>query len=197
MDETAGLLGSYGADPHRIQLDLGLSRGLQYYTGMVFEIDHAGLGTESQLCGGGRYDDLIRGLGGRQAVPALGFAFGAERLLLALEAEGQTPAESEPAAVYVVPAATAQAAYAAQVAQAIRRAGTPAQLDVAGRPLHAALAFADREGFAAVAVVGADEARDRTFRLRDMATRSERAIALTPEGRLAESIDVGRNARGD
>ena len=64
----------------KIVLDFGLGRGLHYYTGAIFEIyDQDGL----QLCGGGRYDDLVTALGGRQPVPAVGFAYGLERVVLA------------------------------------------------------------------------------------------------------------------
>ena len=79
LSETIALLDAFGVKRERVQIDLGLSRGLQYYTGMVFEVDHEALGAEKQLCGGGRYDDLYRVLGGRQSVTAIGFAFGLER----------------------------------------------------------------------------------------------------------------------
>lgn len=179
LRDLVALLDRFGADPARVQLDLGLSRGLQYYTGMVFEIDHAGLGSESQLCGGGRYDDLIRSLGGRQSVPALGFAFGVERVKLALEAEEKLPRLAPVADVFVTAAAPDQTGYAAQVARALRQAGWSVHLEVMQRPLRASLAYADREGFAHVAVVGDAEARDGTVRLRAMGDGSERLVALS------------------
>jgi histidyl-tRNA synthetase len=137
LEAIVDLLAAFGADLGRVRLDLGLSRGLQYYTGTVFEIDHAGLGAESQLCGGGRYDELIRVLGGRQPVPALGFAYGVERIKLALEAEGRTPETEPDAAAFVVAAAPAQSGYAARVAQALRTAGLGVHQEVAQRPLRA------------------------------------------------------------
>jgi histidyl-tRNA synthetase len=164
---------------------------LQYYTGMVFEIDHGGLGAESQLCGGGRYDDLFRALGGRTPMPALGFAFGVERVRLALLAEGVKLDAAPVADVLVVPAAAAQAGYAGHVARAIRLAGKRADLDVTGRPLRAALAFADREGYPEVAVVGAAEAEAGTVRLRDMAAGAERTAPLSATG------DLWANAAGE
>ncbi|MDQ3700495.1 MAG: ATP phosphoribosyltransferase regulatory subunit [Chloroflexota bacterium] len=178
LEQTVRLLAACGADFQRVRLDLGLSRGLQYYTGMVFEIDHAGLGAESQLCGGGRYDELFRALGSRQSVAALGFAFGVERVKLALEAERRL--ESPPAAadVFVIPDAPEHAGYAARVAAALRRAGRRADLDVTGRPLRASLTYADREGYAQVAVIGAAEASDERVRLRDMADGRERSVPL-------------------
>jgi histidyl-tRNA synthetase len=178
LARTVELLVDLGVDPARVHLDLGLSRGLQYYTGMVFEIHHAGLGSESQLCGGGRYDDLVRALGGRQSVPALGFAFGVERVKLALEAEAKTLAVPPAPFVFVVAASPTQSAAAGRAALAFREAGVAADLEVSRRPLRASLAYADKEGFPYVAIVGELEARDGTVRLREMAGGEERVLPL-------------------
>ena len=185
LDETVGRLDGYGAAVARIKLDLGLSRGLQYYTGLVFEIHHRGLGAESQVCGGGRYDDLIRALGGRQPVPALGFAFGVERVKLALEAEGRAVRAGAAEEVFVVAAAPEHEAYASRVARTLRRAGVAAHVDVAARPLRASLAYADREGFTRTAIVGAKEETAETVRVRDMASREERTVPLAAVSELA------------
>ncbi|MBI3971627.1 MAG: histidine--tRNA ligase [Chloroflexi bacterium] len=178
LEESVALLECMGAGAARVQLDLGLSRGLQYYTGMVFEIDHAGLGAESQLCGGGRYDDLIRALGARYSTPALGFAFGVERVLLALDAEARDVVVERAADVFVVPASAPHEAYAIRVAQALRHAALCAHLEVGRRPLRASLAYAGREGFAQVVVVGETEEREGTIRVRDMATGEEHTVPL-------------------
>jgi histidyl-tRNA synthetase len=179
LQETVALLGDGGADLRRVQLDLGMSRGLQYYTGMVFEIDHAGLGGESQLCGGGRYDDLCRALGFRHSLPALGFAFGVERVRLALAAEGQSLAPAPVADVFVVAAGPAQGGYAGRVARSLREAGRSVDLDLAGRSLRASMAYADREGYPQVAFVGPAEAQGESVRLHDMADGQERTVPLT------------------
>jgi histidyl-tRNA synthetase len=164
-----------GLDTRRQTLDLGLSRGLQYYTGMVFEIDHAGLGSESQLCGGGRYDDLVRALGGRQGAPALGFAFGVERVALALAAEGRAVDVEGREELFVVPATVEAVGAAGRMAQALRAAGLRVHLDVAQRPVRSSLQFADKEGFGHVAIVTSDD----SVRLRDMRTGDERDVAPT------------------
>jgi histidyl-tRNA synthetase len=185
LEQTVRLAEDFGTPLDRLEIDLGLSRGLQYYTGMVFEIDHGDLGSESQLCGGGRYDDLFRALGARQAVPALGFAFGVERVRLALEAEGLLPSEPAQAGVLVVPAGPEQAGYAGSVARRIRATGRRADLDVTGRPVRQALAYANREGYPQVAIVGEEDVRAQTVRLRDMAGGQERTVPLgelPPEG---------------
>jgi histidyl-tRNA synthetase len=188
LARTAALLDEFGANLDRVQVDLGLGRGLQYYTGTVFEIDHAGLGSESQLCGGGRYDDLARALGARQPLPALGFAFGVERVRLALEAEGQVVSLPPPADVFVVAAAAEQVGYAARIAQALRGLGLRVHLEVTSRPLRAALTFAGKEGFARVAIVGEAEARAQTVRVRDMVGGEEHTLPLDAAGDLRKAL---------
>ncbi|HET7770158.1 MAG TPA: histidine--tRNA ligase [Chloroflexota bacterium] len=192
LAETRTLLGDLGLDAARLTFDLGLSRGLQYYTGMVFEIDHAGLGAESQLCGGGRYDDLVRALGGRQSVPALGFAFGLERVALALDAEGVSASDGAGDVVYVVPASEAAAAQAGRTAAALRAAGVRTQLEVAGRPVRSCLQYADREGFAYVAVVG-DGVTNGSLRLREMKGGEERVLSVAEAAQavLGEDVETG------
>ncbi len=175
---TLRYLEDFGLETSRLVLDLGLSRGLQYYTGMVFEIDHAGLGAESQLCGGGRYDDLVRALGARQSAPALGFAFGVERVALALEAEGAAAAAPSASETLVIPAAPEHAGAAGRIAQVLRGKGLRVHLDVSARPLRAALTYAGREGFAVAAVVGAEVAATDSVRLRVMATGQDETVPL-------------------
>ncbi|MDQ3547736.1 MAG: ATP phosphoribosyltransferase regulatory subunit, partial [Chloroflexota bacterium] len=82
LEQIIGLLAATGFDPADIWLDLGMGRGLHYYTGMLFEI-YAGALDGPQLCGGGRYDDLSQVLGARQPVAACGFSYGVERVMAA------------------------------------------------------------------------------------------------------------------
>src|SRR5262249_8384626 len=88
LDEVASaldLLAAHGQRPPGVQIevDLSLARGLRYYTGLVFEMYVDSEDGPLQVCGGGRYDDLVRALGGREAVPACGFSYGLERVVLA------------------------------------------------------------------------------------------------------------------
>jgi histidyl-tRNA synthetase len=158
----------------KIALDFGLGRGLHYYTGAIFEIyDQEGL----QLCGGGRYDDLVTALGGRQPVPAVGFAYGLERVVLASKpATEQRPRATE---VLVVPAEEDAYAYALDVAQALREHGYVAAVDVRGRSVASNLRDGARRGYGAVAVVGAAERERAEVIWRDLATREERRIAVS------------------
>ena len=180
LSETIALLDAFGVKRERVQIDLGLSRGLQYYTGMVFEVDHEALGAEKQLCGGGRYDDLYRVLGGRQSVTAIGFAFGLERLVLAKDAEtGDGNGDQVPDAVFVVPSNPGDAVIAARAATALRQKGVTTTLDTSGRAARGAVAFAAREGFAYLAMVSREDPPG-TLRLRP----------ITPDGVPADDTSA-------
>jgi histidyl-tRNA synthetase len=158
----------------KIVLDFGLGRGLHYYTGAIFEIyDQDGL----QLCGGGRYDDLVTALGGRQPVPAVGFAYGLERVVFA--SKQTIDDRRRTTEVLVVPADDSSYPYALEVAQALRERGYMATMDVRGRSVASNLRDGARRGYGAIAVVGADERADAAVIWRDLATREERRIAVS------------------
>ena len=94
LEEVSGLVSSLeaqGIDEEGLILDLGFARGLAYYSGVIFEVRHPGPSGDTLLVGGGRYDGLIRALGG-DSVPALGFAYGLDQIAVALEAAAVSPA---------------------------------------------------------------------------------------------------------
>lgn len=178
VEAIVGHLRPYGVAPEQIVVDLSLARGLEYYTGAIFEIYHHGWHGEHQICGGGRYDDLVRALGGRRNVPACGFAFGLERVRAALAADGQPPAAPDPPDVLVTPVAEHNAEAAVLLARWLRSRGLIVELDVRARGPRAALHHADSTGIPFVAVVGDDEVRSGTVRLRDMAAHTEQLVPL-------------------
>jgi len=174
IERSLGLLGAYGVSPSEVTVDLSLGRGLRYYTGLVFELHHEGSpGLTSQVGGGGRYDDLVRALGGRDGVPACGFSFGLERLRLALEAEGIAEPAQPVVDVLVVPLTPDDEHYAARCAGRLRNAGLGVELDVRQRGVRANLRHADREGIALTVIVGERERDQGHVMLRDMRTREE------------------------
>jgi len=149
-------------------LDPTLVRGLDYYTRTVFEFTSNALGAQSALGGGGRYDGLVAELGGPE-VPAIGWAAGIERILLALDA----PVEEAPLDAFIV-APESQRERALVVATEARRAGACVDLDLAGRSEKGQMKQADRSG-ADRAVILSD---DGTARLRDMRTGADRPLDL-------------------
>lgn len=132
------LLDAYGVAHDQVVLDLGLGRGLHYYTGVLFEI--YGEGTE-QLGGGGRYDDLASILGARHAVPAVGFSLGVERIHDALNRR-TTPLVPHLRTVVMGHGDDGDRATAARIARDLRRLGWTVLLDVRERKSNAALKHA-------------------------------------------------------
>lgn len=164
----------YGVQPPELVVDLSLGRGLRYYTGLVFEIYFETPDGPMQLCGGGRYDDLVRALGGRSAVPACGFSYGLERLRLAQGSPPLAPGIE----VLVMGLESEDLSFAVRVAQRLRAAGRRVELEVRARGLKAGLRYADRRSIPVVALVGALERRSGAVRLHDMRRRSERTTSL-------------------
>ena len=165
------LIEAHGLDPARVTIDFGIGRGLHYYTGIMFEIDdRSGL----QLCGGGRYDDLVATLGGRGNVPAVGFAYGLERVAAA----ATPPPVAQRRDALVAPVSDADYAYAQEVARRLRACGFVASVDVRGRSLGKNLSDAARRGTAFVAIVGIEERESRTLVWRDLAQHEERRVAF-------------------
>jgi histidyl-tRNA synthetase len=134
----------------RYELDPTLVRGLDYYTRTLFEFSSDALGAQSGVGGGGRYDRLIEQLDG-SSTPAIGWAAGVERMLLA---GGELPISRSLVDLYVALGAPAAAPGAFELAREARRAGLSAQLELAGRSLKGQLKHADRIGARYVAIVG-------------------------------------------
>ena len=178
------MLASYELDLSRITLDLGLSRGLQYYTGMIFEIYHGSPGEESQLCGGGRYDDLAQTLGARKSVAGCGFAFGLERIQLSLAGAGTLPMPAQPVQALVIAVGSKEAPYAIRTAGALRQAGLRTELDVRGRSVTSNLQYANGQHIPFVVVVGSEEMEANLLRLKTMSTGAEQRLTV------AEVIDA-------
>jgi histidyl-tRNA synthetase len=147
-----------------------LVRGLDYYLRTVFEVVSPRLGTNTVLCGGGRYDRLISDLGG-PGIPGVGFAIGEDRLIDVVPDAFRSGALASPR-LYLVPLGTAAGARALELARSWVRAGVPVELEVNGRSLKAALRRADKDGLAVVAILGDDELQAGVVALRDLA-RSE------------------------
>ncbi|BCI52962.1 histidine--tRNA ligase [Mycolicibacterium litorale] len=141
-------------------------RGLDYYTKTTFEFVHDGLGAQSGIGGGGRYDGLMRQLGG-QDVSGIGFGLGVDRTLLALRAEGKTAGEVARIDVYCIPAAPDAKVDVAMLAADLRRAGVRADVAYGDRSLKAALKAADRTG-ASIALIADPGGAD--VKVKDLST---------------------------
>lgn len=150
-----------------------LVRGLDYYTGLVFEMSSNQLGAQNAVCGGGRYNGLVQTLGG-PATPAVGWAMGVERLLSLLA----PPAAAGPT-VYVALAQPGQQAMAFQVAEALTQAGIRTELDISGRKLKDQLMLADRRGAPWCALVDAQTTLPSALTLKHLGSGVQETHALS------------------
>ncbi len=143
---------SYTVNPRMV-------RGLDYYTGTTFEFVHEGLGAQSGIGGGGRYDGLMETLGG-QALSGIGFGLGVDRALLAAIAEETLPLSSFTSDLFLIPLGESNKGFALTLAQQVRQAGVSVEIAFGDRSLKGAMKGADKSGARFVAVIG-DEERDR------------------------------------
>lgn len=154
-----------------------LVRGLDYYTRTVFEVVHGGLGAKNAICGGGRYDGLVEELGG-PPTPALGFAGGVERTLLAMEAEGKLPWLDERIEVFVAYLDDPGREALPKVLSELRRAGLRADGSYAGRSLKSQLRQADRMGARYTVMLGGEELAKGAAVVRDMELSDQMEVPL-------------------
>lgn len=158
-----------------VEIDLGVVRGLDYYTGMVFEAEAPSLGAEKQICGGGSYS--LSELFGGEKVFSTGFAIGFDRILLAMEREG-IAYEPEGIDAYVIPVSDDVRADAAGIVTAIREAGASADVDIMGRKMAKALKYADSVRARCAVIVGRKELDRGCVVLRDMKTGEQSEVPL-------------------
>ncbi len=154
-----------GAGTVGMQVDLGVVRGLDYYTGLVFEIDAPELGAEKQVCGGGSY--ALSQLFGGRPVPSTGMAFGFDRLLLAMERAGNAPAEEGIDAFVLTPSATLRQEMV-RIAGKLRSSGIRTEFDLMRRNMSKSLKYASSRGATLAVIVGDKEAANGLVTIRDM-----------------------------
>jgi histidyl-tRNA synthetase len=147
-------------------------RGLDYYTKTTFEFVHDGLGAQSGIGGGGRYDGLMRRLGG-QDVSGIGFGLGVDRTLLALQAEGRQVGRARAVDVFGVPLGERAKLRLAVLAAELRGAGVSVDLAYGDRGLKGALRAADRSGAVLALVAGDRDIDAGTVGVKDLATGAQ------------------------
>ncbi|MCB9586761.1 MAG: histidine--tRNA ligase [Polyangiaceae bacterium] len=156
-------LDGYGV---RYELDPTLVRGLDYYTRTLFELKSSSgdLGAQNTLCGGGRYDNMIKSLGGPD-VPAIGFAMGLERILLALGEQAEERADG----VFIAPLGAGAIGEALVLGRELRQAGIPTEVDGRGNSMKSMLRRANHLGSRLVLVLGDNEIERGVVQLKDFA----------------------------
>src|SRR5207247_5916859 len=154
LRDLAGLLDDYGISRSDYAFDMGVVRGLDYYTGMVFEIDSPNLGAEKQVGGGGSYN-LAEVFGG-ESIAQTGFALGLDRLAMAAEAE-RTIEPPRPLDAYVVPIGDTAQTKAIEILTTLRAAGLGSDVDLVGRGPSKNLDYANAIGARTAILVGERE----------------------------------------
>ena len=152
-------------------------RGLDYYTGTVFEIQSTLLGSQSALCGGGRYDELLKQLGGAD-LPSVGVGMGLERLLIVLDEIGKAwPAQGPDAVVAYTDVVTRKVAR--QVAGELRAAGGSVVMDPDGKSLKSQMRLADKLGARLIVIIGDEEVAKGVASVKVLATGEQSEVGLS------------------
>ena len=167
-------------------VDPRIVRGLDYYTGTVFEFISEGIGAQGTVCGGGRYGGLLSELGGPD-MSGVGFGMGLTRLLLAMQAEGALPALDGGPQVYLAPIGDDERGKAFALTAELRALGVRAETDLVGRSLKAQMKYADKLGAQNTIVLGTDELSAGECTLLHMATGEKKRIPLSAPS-IAENL---------
>ncbi|MFM7874270.1 MAG: ATP phosphoribosyltransferase regulatory subunit, partial [Actinomycetota bacterium] len=155
-------------------------RGLDYYTGTAFEFVHHGLGSQSGIGGGGRYDGLMRNLGG-QDLSGIGFGLGIDRIIMALQSENLFDASNEKSGyldLFIVPIGEAARLRAVALIDESRRAGFVADMGYGDRSLKGAMKAADKLSARNVLVLGDSELNSGKAALKRMSDGNEVSVTL-------------------
>ena len=152
-------------------------RGLDYYTRTVFEFIAGGIGAQSTVCGGGRYDGLVESLGG-PALPGIGFGMGITRLILAMRAAGTADTPIPAPRLYIAPLGRAASVLAMATCERLRREGIACECDLMERSLKAQMKYAGKIGAAYTLIIGDSEVETGRAQLRDMQSGEQREVEI-------------------
>jgi len=169
-----------------------LVRGLDYYTKTVFEITVPTLGAQNAIGAGGRYDGLVEEVGGKP-LPAVGYAVGLERLLLALDQQAGRYYEEPRPDAYVAHFGGVTKAKAVEIVTDLRRRGLWVEMDYLGRSLKAQMKSADKLGCRSAVIIGESELERQIVKVRHMATGDEQDVKLD---QIAAYLTADREEHG-
>lgn len=142
-------------------------RGLDYYTGTVFEFISSSLGAQSTVCGGGRYNNLVSQIGGPQ-VPAVGFGLGIERLIMVLEELKQYIGKREVPKIFIINVTAEEQLECYRIAEIFRHKNVAVDTNILGRSVKSQMKYANKQNYQYVIVVGEEEIKTNTYTLKSM-----------------------------
>ncbi len=168
----------------KYEVDTAIVRGLDYYTRTVFEFIAEGIGAQSTVCGGGRYDGLTEQIGGPR-LPGIGFAMGITRLIMAMEAAGITVPGKNPPKLYIAALGEVASLKSLCLAEQLRNRGLYVECDLVGRSLKAQMKYANKIGADYTLILGDNEIESGRAMLRSMKDSTQEEISLDS---LAEAL---------
>ena len=178
LKAIAKYLNHYGVDWNKVSIDFGFGRGLAYYTGMIFEMyvysDNLGV-EQKQVLGGGRYDSLVQDLGNPNPIPACGFSFGVERMILAME---DYEAKSKLNAFIVVRGDDTEFCYGLDVLDQMRKADISTDIGEKGKSVKAQMKMADSKNVGFVVIVAEDEMAKKEVSVKNMQTSEQSQLSI-------------------
>ena len=161
----------------KFEINPRMVRGLDYYTGTTFEFVHHQLGAQSGIGGGGRYDGLMKEIGG-QDISGIGFGLGVDRAILALEAEGKVPAPTT-SDLFLIPLGVESKARVLQLAAELRASGLIVEVAYGDKSLKSAMKQADKSAARYSAVVGESELSAGSVEVKEMASGASTSVTLS------------------
>ena len=180
-----------GVPPRRLKLDVSIARGLDYYTGTIYETFLDALPSIGSVCSGGRYDNLA-GLFTSQQLPGIGASLGLDRLLDAMQALYLIEKVSTPAPVFVVYFVESRLHDYLQLAARVRAAGLGCELYPEAKKIGKQLQYADKRGFTVALIAGDDELAAGTVQLKHLKTGESRTVPTSGDALEQALLEAAR-----
>jgi histidyl-tRNA synthetase len=184
LRELFAVASTAGIPDGRLSIDLSICRGLDYYTGTIYETFLTDLPGIGSVCAGGRYDNLAS-LYTKQVLPGVGASLGLDRLLTAMEELKLLPKASTPAPVLVVQFAAERLGDYQRIARELRRAGVATEIYPEAKKIGPQLQYAERRGFRLALIAGPDEFAQGVCKIKVLASRTEHSV---PEAELVPTV---------
>jgi histidyl-tRNA synthetase len=188
LREILSAVDAAGVPAERLRLDVSIARGLDYYTGTIFETFLDALPGIGSVCSGGRYDNLAE-LYTSQPLPGIGASLGLDRLLAAMEELGMVSPASTPAEVFLAYFDAARLRDYLRLAAELRAAGLRVELYPEAKKLGAQLKYADRRGFRVAIIAGESEFAAGQVQVKDLKTATSQTVSVA-EGTSALAAAV-------
>ena len=184
LRELLNVTAEAGMSEEYVQIDVSIARGLDYYTGTIYETFLSDLPEIGSVCSGGRYDNLA-GLYTKQPLPGVGSSLGLDRLIAALEELKLLDKSAAPAPVLLVQFSSELLGRYERMARTLRAAGIGAEVYPEAKKLGQQLQYAERRGFRVALIAGPDEFAKQVWKIKDLARREESTVS---EAEVVEAV---------